>query len=256
MKMTIKNRKGLAIVAEVELTVQARGLAFILHGLGGHKEQPHILAIADIFKENNYSVVRFDATNALGESGGDYADASVTSYYDDLCDVIEWSASQPWHKEPFVLAGHSLGGIATALFADRFPQRVKAIAPLSTVVSWDLSKETGFYKENLNSWKEQGYIPRKHSTAGDKELRLSYAHVEDLMQYDLLREARNLTMPVLMVVGSEDVATPVNHQRIFFDALPGEKEIHIIQGSPHTFHNVAHLDELKSILAVWLKKIA
>ena len=40
-----------------------------------------------------------------------------------------------WYGEPFVLVGHSLGGISTALFAENYPDKVKALAPISTVVS-------------------------------------------------------------------------------------------------------------------------
>ncbi len=93
-KITIKNRKNQNVVVLVEINKNSKGLAFIAHGLSGFKEQPHVAIYAEAFKDKGFTVVRFDTTNTLGESDGDYADATVTNYYEDLEDVIEWAKSQ------------------------------------------------------------------------------------------------------------------------------------------------------------------
>lgn len=140
-KVFIKNRKDQKVAVILEEAEAQKGLAFVMHGLGGFKEQAHLEMIADLFKENGYTVVRFDTTNTIGESDGNFEDATVTNYYEDLEDVIKWSEAQSWYKEPFVLIGHSLGGISTALFAENYPEKVKALAPISTVVSGVLLTE-------------------------------------------------------------------------------------------------------------------
>lgn len=62
-------------------------------------------------------------------------------------------------------------------------------------------------------------------------------------------------MPVLLVVGENDIRTPLDHQKILYNVLPGPKELHIIKGSPHTFRDPEHLNELKNIFNQWIKKI-
>jgi predicted alpha/beta-fold hydrolase len=109
-KLFIKNSQNQKIAVIVEKVEKPKGLVFIMHGLGGFKEQPHIEIFAKVFKDNNYTVVRFDTTNSFGESDGDYANATVTNYYQDLEDVINWSKRQNFYQEPFILCGHSLGG--------------------------------------------------------------------------------------------------------------------------------------------------
>lgn len=256
-KIFINNRKEQKIAVIVEEAEAPKGLVFVMHGLGGFKEQTHLEMIADLFKENGYAVVRFDTTNTIGESDGDFKDATVTNYYEDLEDVIKWSGTQKWYMEPFILVGHSLGGISTALFAENYPEKVKALAPISTVVSGALSVEAHkrFSPEEFKIWEDTGWLEAKSKSKPGVVKRLKWSHIEDRLKYDLLPKADKLTMPVLLVVGENDTRTPFDHQKILYNALSGPKEIHIIKGSPHTFRDPEHLQELKNILSQWIKKL-
>lgn len=226
-----------------------------MHGLSGFKEQPHIQVMADSFKENGFTVVRFDTTNSCGESYGSYEDGTVTNYYEDLIDVINWARDKDWHQEPFCLAGHSLGGIAISLYAQKYPKEVKALAPISTVISGKLSAETKQNKEQWEEWQRTGWKVWESSSKPGTIKRLKWNHMVDKMQYDLLDNADKLTMPVLLVVGSEDEATPPEHQEVLYKKLPGEKEMHIIKGAQHSFRGKeTALDELKQILSNWITK--
>ncbi|MBI4049197.1 MAG: alpha/beta fold hydrolase [Candidatus Doudnabacteria bacterium] len=136
MKEFIKNRSGQKIAVVVEkLQDKPQGLAFVVHGLGGFKENLLTRAMAESFIQNDYITVTFDAGHSIGESEGNYEKATVTSHYCDLEDVINWAMRQPWFRSPFVLVGHSLGGIATALYAECYASQVKALAPIATLIS-------------------------------------------------------------------------------------------------------------------------
>ncbi len=251
MKNFIKNRNNKKISVIVEENSNAKGLVFVMHGLGGFKEQPHIQTFADVFFENGFTVVLFDATHTFGESEGDYADATTTNYYEDLEDVINWAKTQSWYKEPFWLVGHSLGGISTALYAERHPEKVKALAPTATVVSGKLSLETK--KDNLEEWKKTGWKIEPGNSVPGGIKKLKWSEMEDRMKYDLLPEVHKLAMPVLLIVGDLDKSTPIEHQKILFDKLPGKKEMHVIKNSQHTFRNPEHLIEIKNIFDRWIK---
>src|SRR5262245_46916455 len=116
-----------------------RGLAFVMHGLAGFKEQPVVLAIAETFFSQNYIVVNFDATNSIGESGGTYEAATAQNHYEDLVDVIAWAKKQHWYREPFILAGVSLGGYASVRYAEEHPNEVKAVFPHALFVAGELN---------------------------------------------------------------------------------------------------------------------
>ena len=230
MKLAIKNRKGQKIVVLVEEAINQKSLAFVMHGLGGFKEQSHVQTFSDAFRENSYTVVRFDTTNTFGESDGKYEDATITNYYEDLEDVIAWASGQSWYQESFCLIGHSLGGICTALYAEKHPEKVKALAPISTVVSGKSSAQAAKHQKYMEEWRRTGWREYRSETNPNRIKRLPWSHMEDRLKYDLLPEVGNLTMPALMIVGEYDDSTPPEHQKILFDKLPGKKELHIIRG--------------------------
>lgn len=239
----------------VEEQENPKGLVFVMHGLGGSKDQPHIKTFGNAFAEKGYTVVRFDTTNTLGESDGDLADATLTNYYEDLEDVIRWAESEKFFKEPFILCGHSLGSISIILFAEKYPDRVKAIAPTSTVMSGKLIEETSVFKEIGKDWEEKGIREWASKNRPGVIKRLKWSYVEDVRKYDVLPDADKLTMPVILIVGDIDDTTPLNQQEMLFAVLPGEKELHIIKGAEHTFRKEEHLAEIKQILVNWIEKV-
>lgn len=54
-KEIIYNRNGQKVVVLLDEAVNPKGLAFVMHGLGGFKEQPHIQAMALSFRRWLYS---------------------------------------------------------------------------------------------------------------------------------------------------------------------------------------------------------
>jgi pimeloyl-ACP methyl ester carboxylesterase len=252
-KLFIKNRKNKNISVLIEKTDNQKGLAFVMHGLGGFKEQPHIETFAKAFKDNNYTVIRFDTTNTFGESDGQYEDATTTNYYEDLEDVINWSKGQDFYQEPFVLCGHSLGAICSALYAENYSEKVKALAPISTVVSGQLSVEA-HTKEEMDNWKQTGWRTTIGYNSGLTK-KLKWLHMEDRLKYDLLKKVDKLIMPTILIVGELDTSTLPQHQQILFDLLPGKKEMHIIKNAPHTFREEEHFNEIYQILYKWIMSL-
>lgn len=252
-KVFIKNRKNQNISVLIERADNQNGLAFVMHGLGGFKEQPHIETFAKAFKDNNHTVIRFDATNSFGESDGKYEDATTTNYYEDLEDVINWSKKQDFYQESFVLCGHSLGAICSALYAENYSEKVKALALISTVVSGELSRQT-YDEKDLEDWQKTGWRTTIGYSSGIKKT-IKWQEMEDRLKYDLLKKVDQLTMPTILIVGDLDASTLPQHQQILFDKLPGKKEMYIIKNAPHTFREEKHLNEIYQILNQWTKSL-
>jgi alpha/beta superfamily hydrolase len=63
-KIFIENRNDQKIAAVLEIANNSKGLVFVMHALGATKDQPQIQTFAKAFRDNNYTVIRFDATNS------------------------------------------------------------------------------------------------------------------------------------------------------------------------------------------------
>lgn len=253
--LSIKNRNSLRLAVVVEPHADQKGLAFVMHGLGGTKDGPMQVALSEELRHAHYTVVRFDTTNTFGESEGRFEDATVTSSYADLEDVIAWAKTQAWHRQPFLLAGHSLGASCTAYYAENHPDEVLAVAPIAAVVSGKLSLEAPMQAGKWQEWQRTGWQERGSATKSGLAKRLPWSHMEDRLKYDLLPLANRLTMPVFLLAGELDDRTPPAHQQILLEAVPGPKELHIIAGAPHTFGSAKHLRGMKKCLRTWLRTL-
>ncbi len=258
-KFEIKNRIGLKIVGNILIPENIKGLSFVMHGLGGYKEETHIELLANTLFENNYIVINFDATNSKGESEGKYEDATMQKHYDDLVDVIKWAKTNSWYSEPFVLVGHSMGGFAVAKYAEEFSDEVKAVFPFGAVFSGqdNLDSYKRFRSEELEEWQKTGWVTRVSKSKPDFEMKLPWSHMEERLKHELKPKAVNITMPILFMVGENDTSCPPEDQKKFYDSLPEKttKEFYIIKGVGHVFREQQHLDELKEIFNNWLSNI-
>lgn len=254
MDFFIKNRNNLNIFIKVSIQKNSKGLVFILHGLGGNQEQKHIVCFERACVDNGFTVVKFDATNTFGKSDGCYDDITASNYIHDLEDVISWSSKQDWYIEPFILIGHSLGGLAISHYAAHYPDKIKAIAPISTVVSGGLYLSSYSY-EQLIDWQNSGWHRKESKSRPGFIKELSWKFAEDIMQYDLLNF--KFSGPVLLIVGEKDVTTNLTSQFIFYNSLQNNylNKFNIIKDAPHTFIDSNHLVEISTILSDWLKII-
>ncbi len=252
MKLFIKNRNNDDISVLVEWVGNKNWLVFVMHGLWWCKEQLHIQEFRKVFLDNGYVVVSFDTTNTYGESSyNTQENASVTWYYNDLEDVVSWAGKQEWYEEPFVLAGHSLWGICSVLFAIKHQDKIKALAPTScsTYKSFFMRK-----KDIVDEWKEN-WILEYIGWAGNTKT-LKYEFMEDYSKYaDLEEKLFKIKVPVLLIVWDEDIIAPVDTQKKIYNSLWWDKELYIIKDAPHTFKSEKDLDEVYEVFDKWIKKI-
>jgi len=253
-KTPIKNRNGQTILVRHEKSGNPLDLlAIIQHGYSGSMDQDHIRTFADVFLENGYDVLLMDCTCSFNDAGGNVEDCTIQTHYDDLEDVINWASDQNWYHEPFALLGHSLGGLSVLTYAQNHADNVSLLVPAAAVVSGSLLEDA--FEQNMpesyQAMKDQGYCTVECSYKPGLTARRSYKWLETMQDWDALQKASLLQMPVLMLVGSEDLPTPPEHQSLLYNLLPGEKNMHIIDGADHVY--APKLDEAATLLNQWLK---
>lgn len=253
---TVINRDGISLAVVVNAVNSARGIAFVAHGLHGFKEQLHITAFAQALNAAGYTTIRWDAANTIGESDGRMEAASATSYYQDLCDVIAWAQQQDWYQEPFILCGHSFGGLISICYAQNNPESVSALIPVSSVIAGELTCKTAWTAEQLADWQQSGFRTEESKSKPGVQKVLAWNFIDDLRTFDTRPVADRLTMPVLLIVGDQDFGASVENQRELFDRIPGDsKTLEIIPGSGHDFMTDDELATLFTLINSWVSAL-
>jgi pimeloyl-ACP methyl ester carboxylesterase len=205
-------------------------LVFI-HGSGGCKEVWH------------YQTSHFSEADAVALPGHPYGVpcASVDSYVEWLRGYIRDSG----HSH-VVLAGHSLGGAITQLYALKYPEDLQGLVIIS---SGARLRVNAMYLDMLEQAKSDPSILENYFNQSfefiDPELRevLQKRALEngptvflnDMLccdKFDIMDRVHEIKLPTLVLCGSEDIMTPPKCSKYLTSKIDGAKEI-IIEGGNH-----------------------
>ena len=252
-KLTQQNRKGQTIVGVLEKPEgEIKGTCVVQHGWGGNKEKPTVQSMKNGFLESGFQTFNFDATNTFGESDGDYEKSTLGLHWEDLEDVVKWVQQQEWFVGPLALTGHSKGGYAVARYAEEHPEEIDFVAPIAPVVSGELSfaAHMKHEPEEFEKWRKTGV---RESTKQDGTIiHKHWFQMEERLQHDLLPQVEKLTMPMLLVVGTEDEHCFEQTEALYEAAPKGKKEIFYIEGAPHSYHEKSEQEACTNAIKDWL----
>lgn len=258
-KQPITNRRGQTMYVRVEEAQESRGLVFVQHGFSGGMDQTHLRAVAEGFRRAGYTVVAIDCTHSFNESDGVIAGHSVQTHRHDLDDAVAWARTQGWFKEPYALAGHSLGSFTCLLHAADNPRSVALVVPTATALSGALLDEAfkNGSPEKYDSFKTRGFHNVYDDWTGkNQRAQRSWGWLQDMRRYDIMTKLDRLTMPLCLVVGSEDMPTPPSQQAMLLKGWKGApKTMHVVDGAGHTFETPAELATLSGHIEGWLKSL-
>lgn len=246
-RIIIKNRYNLDIVILINKPEEVKGVAFLMHGFGSLKEHPVIRLAEKVFNDNNFITIKFDATKSIGESDGEMKDGTLTSYYEDLEDVLDWASKQDWYKEPFYLIGHSAGGYCVSNYTIKNELKVEKLILCSPLVSGQLFKETDDVRLIIDEWKRDGIRQWESSSSPGIIKQSKYDFIEDSLNHDLLKEAKDIKCPVLFISAEEDKVIPIDHQKLLANEIINKKFI-IIKNSNHNLNEDFVLKEIYTLI--------
>lgn len=249
--MRIPGPSGSELDIDYEPVEAPRGTAIAIHGLGGFKEQSHIVAMAEAYRACGYSTVRMNTRHAFVGDGSAYEHATITASVEDLNAVATWVEAQAWHDGALVLAGHSLGGISVLEVAHT--HGADLIIPASPVVT-GTDPDERYDEAELREWRETGWRASESASRPGSMKRLRWRPFEaDLRRYDVMRYASELEMPSLVICGS--LEDDLDEFRALAEAMP-DAQIHIIDGAPHTYRTREQLEDLRATIEAWLRERA
>lgn len=246
---TITNRHGLKVFIKLLMVPGSERNAYLAHGFSDVHDTAHMRALTRAFVRAGYNVIVWDATHSWGRSEGSSEKASFYHHHEDLEDVVEWSKSQPWYRERFVLAGHSLGGMVAGTYAAAHSRQVERLALVSPVVSGPALKRW-IPLPVRGWWRWRGAVSARRWRIN----RYSWELMRSVWAYDLLKSAHRLTMPVLIVSAGRDWLIPPRLMRRLYRAVvSNEKQLEIVPGARHGFDADWEMKRLQVVVGEWLR---
>lgn len=253
--ITTPQNEILSVTTEGLDNADNRKLAFIQHGLASNQQHQAVLAAKKAFLAEDYVVVTFDSRHSLGKSSRDVENARISTFAEDLSNVINWAAKQDFYSEPFALAGHSLGGASAWSYTIRNPQKVNILIGIAPVVSGDLWERSCFNNMPAfcKKWKSDGAYAYQTPDGKDKAL-ISYQTLDNAKSFNAQEDAESLKALSLLIAADHDNVIPPQDVRKLYDRLPSPKYMAVISDSSHNFVSEKNQNDLSEAIRSFLKK--
>lgn len=243
----IRNRHGLKLFVKLIEPAETRGNVYVSHGLSDAHDTAHMRALTTAFVRAGYRVVLWDASHSWGRSEGNSERASFYHHFEDLEDVVVWSESQDWYQKRFMLAGHSLGGMAAGTYAASHAAQVLGLVLVAPVVSGPALRRRIPLPLRI-WWRWRGVV----RTPGRGRTSYAWELMRSGWSYNLLAVAHRLTMPVLIVAAGRDMLIPPRLMRRLYRALAsGHKQLEVVRGARHGFDEGWEAARLQEMVEAW-----
>ena len=168
---------------------------------------------------------------------------------------------------PVVMIGHSMGGLLTARFAQRFPGQLVGIVLLGAVIGdWQWARdalaqpelpeaETDFSGMSRDPAAVQRYVDDPLIYKGRYQRSLLEAEVAALERFG--EKLERLDLPVLFCHGTDDPYVPYQTSLAAVEAMPStDKSIRLYEGARHELVNETNQGEVIADVAAFVRRVA
>jgi alpha-beta hydrolase superfamily lysophospholipase len=209
------------------------------------------------------------ADDHIGHGRSDGERALITNFDHVVDDIHELSeiARTEHPGIPLVLVGHSMGGLLSGRFGERWPNEVSGIAFCGSVIGdWQWVRDVLVAPEIPHVAFDPLDVSRDPAAGtsyaadplvyhGQYKRGLLEAEVEALDQF--AANIDRLTMPVAVLHGTEDPFVPYQRSvQAVRDMPTDDVTIHLYDGARHEVLNEMNRDEIISDLAAWIETVA
>ncbi len=237
--------QGHSIAARLHLPPErARGSILLAHCFTCSKDLHTMTRLTSGLVADGYAAMRFDFTG-LGDSGGDFAETSVSANVADLTraavTLIELGFG------PCGLIGHSLGGAAAVLTA----HRLKTVRSLITIgAPAEVAHVTHLFGDRVEELVSKG---RATVSIGGRAFELDADFLRDLDRHDVLARAAELQRPFCSIHARDDEVVGFDNAVRLQAAAHEPKRLVAIDAGGHLFADRGAADQLLGAVLDWFE---
>ena len=211
-----------------------RQIAVLGHGVTGNKDRPFVVALAEGLAAAGIHVLRFSFAGN-GESGGRFADSTITKEVADLGAVLDALTGYD-----ICYVGHSMGG-AVGVLRTSGDERIKLLVSLAGMVHTQAFAAREFGE----------VVPDQGCMWDEPDCPLSLVYMDDMAQIGTVVECGGeIGVPWLLVHGSEDDVVPIEDSNDILAKTGEQVELFVIEGADHVFGE--HVQGMVEKVAAWL----
>jgi len=224
------------------------GVVIVAHGFKGYKDYGMFPRIAETMAARGLIAHRFNFSHSgMTNETATFArpdlferDTWNKQVY-DLRAVIEamTAGTLDGRDLPFVLFGHSKGGVSVLLTAGRYADTDGVPQPAGVASASAPSTCNSLTPGQQQALTEQGFLVSPSSRTG-QELRIGRIHLAEQLEapddHDLLKVAGRIACPVLIVHGEADPTVPSACVGQIAAACRGVPQVEIVTGADHVFN--------------------
>ncbi len=224
-RVKFKNQGGETLIGVFERPVEHPiAHAIFTHCFTCGKDLKAIVKLSRKLAEAGVAVLRFDFTG-LNDSQGDFSETNLSSNIADVLSAVEYLRQN--HEPPSLLIGHSLGGTAMTLAANRI-ESAKALVTIASPSS--TQRLAGFLEASNPDIVNSG---AGQFTIGGREFVLKQQLLDDLRSHDIESALAELRVPILMYHSPDDKTLPYDWGLKMFNAARGVKNFITLDGADH-----------------------
>ncbi len=213
-------------------------MVIICHGFTADKEGFLLRLLADSLEANGIASLRFDF-NGHGQSEGRFQDMTVPNEIEDARRVVAYAQDLPWVRK-IILAGHSQGGVVTAMASTMMGKRKVAgrilLAPAAVL------RDDALRGNTLGAQYDPQDPPECIQMGGGRMLGGEF--VRTAVSLPIYETARTYRGPQLVIHGEADRIVPYTYGLRFHEESR-KSRITILPRADHSFGGmeaqVAHL---------------
>lgn len=224
---------------------EPKAYAIFSHCFTCNKNLINVKFISETLSANGIATLRFDFTG-LGDSEGDFVHTDFTSNIDDLVYAAKFLEEN--YEAPKLLVGHSLGGAATIVAANKI-ESVKAITTIGTPSTLEHIQRVFTSKIDEIMTKGSAMV----DVAG-REMEIGKALVEDLSRYSIKRTLNGLEKPILIMHSPSDTMVGIDHATNIFMAARHPKSFISLDHIDHLITDIKDARYIGGLIYAWAKK--
>jgi len=245
IKVEFLNQSGEKLAGLLELPKSPTAFAIFAHCFTCSKDFMAASFISQSLAKQGIAVLRFDFTG-LGHSEGEFSDSNFSSNVEDLISAAKFLREN--YQAPGLLIGHSLGGAAVMIAAQRIEES-KAVVTIAALSNAALLKRE--FAAHENQILQEGCA--EINLAG-KNVIIKKQFLEDIEKYANENYIASLNKALLIFHSPNDETVSIEEAtKIFFQAKH-PKSFVSLDKADHLLSDKNDAEYTASIIIAWSRK--